>query len=59
MRLKVFAHLNAAAANDVISISPFIEKPCLPKHECDDSDGIQQPMSGMLCDYQQLDSSLW
>lgn len=35
-----------------------LEKPVLPKRQLED-DGVQQPMTGMLYDYQHLTSSLW
>lgn len=53
------SYKNSVVTNTINSIPQVIEKPCLPKRQYEDSDGIQQPMSGMLYDYQYLDSPLW
>lgn len=49
---------NAIVGNE-ISIVPLIEKPCLPKREYENQDETQQTMSGMLYNYQHLNSPLW
>lgn len=45
--------------NNVTSVPQVLERPVLPKRQFEDNDGVQQPMTGMLYDYQYLNSSLW
>lgn len=47
------------SVTNIDSISQVIEKPSLPKRQFEDTDGVQQPMTGMLYDYQHLASPLW
>ena len=45
--------------NHTTNVPQALERPILPKRELEDDDGVQQPMTGMLYDYQYLNSSLW